>query len=94
MTTFDVRAVAAHVLRRLAYEQSLGRSVRLDELADGIGVRRVDVRHVVAQLHNEGHVDAKRLKLTMTGLALAAAMKDCKLREPRRRERAQIAQVA
>lgn len=69
----------------MAMEQSRGRLVRLDELADAVGVRRVDVRHVVTKLHAEGHVDAKRMKLTMTGLALAASMRDCKLREPRRR---------
>lgn len=85
MTSFDVHALAAHVIRHLAAEQSRGRAVHLDELADAIGVRRVDVRHVVSQLHAEGHVDAKRMKLTMTGLALAVSMKDCKLREVRRK---------
>lgn len=85
MTSFDVHALAAHVIRYFAAEQSRGRAVRLDELADAIGVRRVDIRHVVSRLHAEGHVDAKRMKLTMTGLALAVSMKDCKLREPRRK---------
>lgn len=95
MNSFDVRATAAHVLRYLAQQQQRGRAVRLDELADSIGVRRVDVRHVVTQLHTEGHVDAKRMKLTMTGLAIAASMRDCKLREPRRREKARaVAHVA
>ncbi|HVH44295.1 MAG TPA: hypothetical protein VM925_18210 [Labilithrix sp.] len=77
------KAVAAHVLRQLAREQSRGRLVRLDELACAIGVRREDVRHAVSSLHAEGHVDAKRMKLTFTGLALAAAMRDCKLKDLR-----------
>jgi DNA-binding IscR family transcriptional regulator len=79
----DHRAVAAHVLRNLASAQSRGRLVRLDELALAIGVRREDVRDVVTQLDAEGHVDGKRMRLTMTGLALAASMRECKLAAPR-----------
>lgn len=83
MSTLHLRAVSAHVLRHLAREQSRGRGVHLEELATDIGVRREDIRRVVASLHHEGHVDAKRMRLTMTGLALAAAMKDCTLRAVR-----------
>lgn len=79
----DIKAVAARVLRHLAHEQSRGRLVRLDELARAVGVRRGDVRQVVASLHAEGHVDAQRMRLSMTGLALAASMREFKLREPR-----------
>ncbi|MBN9162089.1 MAG: hypothetical protein BGO98_29100 [Myxococcales bacterium 68-20] len=90
----DPKAVAAHVLRHLAREQARGRLVRLDDLACAIGVRRGDVRRVVAGLHAEGHVDAARMKLTMTGLALAAAMRDSKLREPRVTKRARQSRAA
>ena len=93
-TTIDPKAVAAHVLRHLAREQKRGRLVRLDELATAIGVRRPDVRRVVASLHAEGHVDAERMKLTMTGLALAAAMRDCALREPRTVKRSRQVRAA
>ncbi len=79
MSISNHKAVAAHVLRHLARAQSRGRSTRLDELAQDIGVRREDVRHVVTSLHAEGHVDAKRMKLTMTGLVIAASMRECKL---------------
>lgn len=82
-TSFD-RSIAAHVLRALAASQARGRAVRLDELAESIGVRRTDVRSVVTRLHAEGHIDAKRMRLTMTGLALAASMRSCKLPELRR----------
>lgn len=84
MTSFDSRSVAAHVLVALARAQSMGRAVRLDELADDVGVRRTDVRETVTRLHAEGHVDALRLRLTMSGLALAASLDGCKLKEPRR----------
>lgn len=90
----DPKAVAAHVLRHLAREQQRGRLVRLDDLACAVGVRRGDVRRVVASLHAEGHVDAERMKLTMTGLALAAAMRDLPLREPRVTKRARQSRAA
>lgn len=79
----DRQAVAAHVLRHLARAGQRGRVVHLDMLAADIGVGREDVREVVTSLHAEGHVDAKRMRLTLSGLALAAAMKDCKLRDAR-----------
>jgi DNA-binding IscR family transcriptional regulator len=78
----DHRALAAHVLVALA--ASRGRSVRLDELADDLGVRRVDVRKVVSGLHAQGMLDAARLRLTLSGLALAATLQGCKLRDVRR----------
>jgi DNA-binding MarR family transcriptional regulator len=79
----DLKAVAARILRHLAHQQSKGRLVRLDQLACDVGVRRADVRQVVARLHAEGHVDAQRMRLTMTGLALVAAMRKFELREAR-----------
>lgn len=82
-TLLDTKAIAAHVLRHLARAQQKGRLVRLDELASAIGVRHEDVRDVVTSLHAEGHVDAKRMKLTMSGFAIAAAMRECVLRAPR-----------
>lgn len=80
----DFQALAAHVLRHLIDAQTQGRLVRLDEMACSVGVRRADVRRVVTSLHREGHVDAQRMRLTMTGLVLATAMRDAELRKPRR----------
>jgi hypothetical protein len=94
MTTSNLRPVAAHVLRHLARAQSRGRLVRLDELACDIGVRREDVRQAVSSLHAEGHVDAQRMRLTMTGFAIAASMRECKLATPRLRERPSQISVA
>ncbi len=93
MTFIDTKSIAAHVIVTLARAQTKGRTMRLDELASDIDVRRTDVRHVVTRLHAEGHVDALRLRLTMTGLALAATLAGCKLRDTRPAEE-YIARVA
>ena len=73
MTSLDPKSLAAHVIVTLADAQSAGLSPRIDELAASIGVRKADVRSVVSSLHHEGHVDAMRLRLTLSGLALASA---------------------
>lgn len=83
MNVIDRKAIAAHVLSHLANAQARGRLVRLDELAMEIGVRKTDIREIVSHLDAEGHVDAMRLKLTMTGLVLAASMRTAKLRPVR-----------
>jgi len=83
MNVLDRKAIAAHVLRYLAGAQARGRLVRLDELACEVGVRRKDVREIVSSLHAEGHVDATRMTLTMTGLVLATSMHDSTLRAVR-----------
>lgn len=84
MTSLDTKSIAAHVVVTLAHAQSAGHVLRLDELAEEVGVRKADVREVVSRLHAEGHVDALRLRLTMTGLALATSLGACALRSPRR----------
>ena len=66
-TSFDTKSLAAHVIVTLSEAQAEGRALRLDEVASEIGVRKADVRNVVTRLHAEGHVDALRLRLTMTG---------------------------
>lgn len=83
MNVLDDKAIAAHVLRHLASAHARGLLVRLDELACAIGVRRKDVRAIVSRLHAEGHLDATRMKLTMTGLVLAASMRGATLRAVR-----------
>lgn len=86
MTSLDNKSIAAHVVVTLSHAQAEGRALRLDELASEIGVRKADVRTVVSHLHAEGHVDAMRLRLTMTGLALATSLAGCKLLEARRQD--------
>ena len=86
MTSPDTKTIAAHVVVTLSLAQADGRALRLDELASEIGVRKADVRNVVSSLHAEGHVDAMRLRLTMSGLALATSLASCKLPETRRED--------
>jgi transcription initiation factor IIE alpha subunit len=83
MIVLDRKAIAAHVLRHLAAAQARGRLVRLDELACDVGVRKTDVREIISHLDAEGHVDGKRLRLTMTGLILSASMQGATLRPVR-----------
>ena len=93
MTSLDTKSIAAHVVVTLAQAQELGRIVRLDELASDIGIRKADVRDVVTRLHAEGHVDALRLRLTLSGFTLATSLASCKLRDLRQHEEP-IARVA
>lgn len=93
MTTDSLKPVAAHILRQLASAQQKGRLVTLEDLATSMGVRHEDVRHAVTRLHEEGHVDAKRMKLTLSGFAIAAAMRECKLRSARPRRATQTFQT-
>ena len=73
--------LAAHVLRAIA--RSRGRVVTVEDVARTVGARRADVRRVVARLHEEGFVDALRMRPTMTGLALASALRAYKLKDIR-----------
>jgi transcription initiation factor IIE alpha subunit len=93
MISLDTKSIAAHVIVILGQAQAEGRALRLDELASEVGVRKADVRKVVTRLHAEAHVDAMRLRLTMTGLALATALARCTLHDARREE-ARIRRVA
>ncbi len=85
-TSLDTKSIAAHVIVILSRAQADGRALRLDEVASEIGIRKADVRNVVTRLHAEGHVDAMRLRLTMTGLAIATSLASSTLRDPRRQD--------
>jgi hypothetical protein len=95
LTTDELRPIAAHVLRRLAIRQSRVQSqrysLRIGTLARSVGVRKEDVQETVDRLAAEGHLDGATLRLTMTGLALAVAMRECKLREATRTGRGESA---
>jgi hypothetical protein len=74
--------LAAHVLRALALSQQDEDSFdapTLESLTEGLGVRRADVRSTLSELYREGLVDIARMRLTMTGLALATAFLRAKL---------------
>ena len=73
------RKLAPYVLRTLARYQKQGRMANLQTLVDEIGVRRADVRKTVSALHREGYVDAMRMRLTISGFVLGAALVDVEL---------------
>lgn len=78
----DAHALASHVLVALAHAR--GSLITTRDLADSLGVRREDVREMVSRLHREGHVNATNLRLTLSGLAIAASLDGCKLPSLRR----------
>lgn len=74
--------LAAHILRALAVSQEDEDSFStptLESLTEDLEVRRADVRSALSELHREGLVDIARMRLTMTGLALATAFTRAKL---------------
>lgn len=80
----DHHALAAHVLVALAQAARAGRTVTVKDLAETLCVRRGDVRAIVSRLHAEGHVDALRMRLHLSGLALARAFAKLSLKSARR----------
>ena len=78
---FDTHALAAHVLRAIARPRA--RVVNVDDVARTVGARRSDVREIVTRLHEEGYVDALRMRPTLAGLAVATSLRQCKLKDVR-----------
>lgn len=69
------RTIAVHVLRALAVSAEEGRRVDLAAVAAELGVRRADVRSALTALHREGYVDLTRMRPTLAGFAIGAALK-------------------
>lgn len=78
-TSFQ-KLLAGHLLKTLAQAQQRGRQMTLEELVEEVKARRVDVRTTMTMLHREGYVDAVKMRLTMTGFLLGAALEDKELR--------------
>lgn len=83
--------LALHVLQALATAQREGRAASLQTLVDELQVRRGDVRSVVGSLHERGLVDALRMKLTLRGFAIGAALAGAKLKPLRAKQASSIA---
>ncbi len=66
--------IAPYILRALAEAQTEGRAMDLETLSLTIKVRRGDVRKTVSALHQEGLVDALRLRLSLAGFAVGSAL--------------------
>ncbi|MBK8259482.1 MAG: hypothetical protein IPK82_43350 [Polyangiaceae bacterium] len=68
------KTIAAYVLRALAQAQMDGKVVTLAALTSELQVRKSDVRSVVTALHDQGYVDALRMKLSWQGFAIGSAL--------------------
>jgi len=73
--------IAPYILRALAEAQIEGRMMDLEALSRAIEVRRPDVRRAVSALHQEGLVDALRLRLSMQGFAIGSALLEGEMRK-------------
>ncbi len=58
------------VLREFADAQDRGERISLDDLASTLGVRRGELRGIVNRLHQQGLVDALRMRPTLAGFAM------------------------
>lgn len=67
------QSIAPYILRELARAQRRGRTIDLQELSKTIEVRRTDVRRAVTAMHQQGLVDALKMRLTFQGFALGMA---------------------
>jgi DNA-binding IscR family transcriptional regulator len=86
----DAEMIALHVLRALAESQLAGERMDLETLAEQVRVRRRDLRAAVSSLHRAGLVDALRMRVSLRGFALGAALARAPL-APLRRPRVAIA---
>ena len=68
------RKLSLHVLQALAAAQSEGTNSTLDTLVSAVQVRRGDVRMAVTALHQQGYLDALRMRLTLRGFAIGSAL--------------------
>lgn len=67
-------SLSLHVLAHVSRAAREGERVTLDGLAESLGVRRADVRSALGDLHREGFVDVLRMRPTLEGFALGAAL--------------------
>jgi len=71
----SAQIIGMSVLSVLTRRQRLGQSTTLDDLVEALAVRRADVRRVVSALHRQGFVDALRMRVTLTGLAIGVSLR-------------------
>jgi len=90
----EADVLAIHVMRELSRAQRAGEAISLEELANRIEVRKVDVRRVVSELDRRGFVDALRLRVTMLGFALGSAVGSSELRSVRKQAAAPLLRAA
>lgn len=86
-------AIAIHLLKAMTRAQRDARLLDLEQLSSEVGVRRSDARRVLSSLHREGLVDVLRMRPTLAGFAIGAAVADETL-SPLRRPRAVASRAA
>jgi len=82
--TPSLDAVALHLLGAMVRAAAKGCCTHLEDLALEVGVRKGDCRSALSTLHRQGYVDVLRMRPTMSGFALGAALRDAPLRPLRR----------
>lgn len=75
----EKKSLSLHILKALARHQMEGRRPTLQSIVDELNVRRGDIRQTISALHNEGYLDALRLRLTMAGFTVGAGLMGAKL---------------
>lgn len=70
----SAQAIGMSVLSVLTKRQRLGQRTTLEDLVEALAVRRTDVRRVVSALHQQGFVDALRMRVTLAGLAIGVSL--------------------
>ncbi|HRI70436.1 MAG TPA: hypothetical protein PK156_39665 [Polyangium sp.] len=76
--------IAPYILRALARAQTEGRCMDLESLSREIEVRKADVRKTVSALHQEGLVDALRMRLSLRGFVMGRTLMAANLPEIQR----------
>ena len=71
---FRTDTLAMHLIAAIAGAHGDGRRTNLDDLVQGIGARRGDVRRALSALHQQGYLDVLRMRPTLQGLALGRAL--------------------
>jgi hypothetical protein len=87
----DPELLAIHLVCALSAACDDGRRAGLDELANGVGGRRSEVRGVLSALHRQGFVDVVRMRPTLAGFAIARAFARQSLKPLRSAAKANIA---
>ena len=71
--------LAAHLLKHLARAQTRGTTLDLDQLEAGLPESRMRIRQALTRLDQEGLVDVRTMRLTLSGFALGRAFSQRKL---------------
>jgi DNA-binding GntR family transcriptional regulator len=92
-TTPTPEAIASHLMAAVTRAAIDGRRTNLEELAQEVGVRRVEARSALSALDRQGLLDVMRMRPTLLGFGVGRALVARGL-APLRDEAATLARVA